>query len=1786
MISVYAPLCDALDTAEFVAMVELGGAGIRAKNAPPEQHPPPMKPTFATEFINRTRSLASVCLASIGIVLTAPVTGSAAPFTNGNIVVYRIGDGASSLLNTGAAVFLDEYTPAGSLVQSVALPTTVSGANKRLVSSGTATSEGLLTRSADGQYLILTGYDVTPPHSGSLSSATGAAVNRVIGRVNAAGTVDTSTAMADYASGNNPRSAVSTDGTKLWMAGGTGGVRFATLGATTSSDVSTTVTNLRQLGIAGGQLYVTTGSGSAVRLGTVGTGLPETTGQTITNLTGIPTTGSPYAFFFADLDAGVAGMDTLYVTDDGAGALTKFSLVGATWTANGTVGVDADDYRGLTGSVIGGTVTLYAARKGGSAAAGGGELVSIVDATGYNAAITATPTLLATAAANTAFRGVALAPVEIPQLIVTEINSNASGGDFWELTNVGVTTQDIGNWKWDDDSANPSDPAAVTIPSGTMIAPGESIVLTTAADAAAFRAVWSIAPTVQVIATPTGPGFGQGDQVHLFNTAGATVTSFSYAAGGFTLSGGGASIGGHAGASAGGTATQSAVIDPAFGFGAGRRFMAVNGTPGSSGLSFGGGPSITLSLNFTPSTFSESATNPASTGTVSRATSGTSDLVVNLSSSDTTEATVPATVTILANQTSSTFDVTAVNDTFPDGNKTVTITASATDATTPTTQITVNDDGDVLDTSFMLTEVLSQQAAAGVNDFWELTNISGVTKDISGYSWHDSGRSAAAAAAYKLPPGSSIAPGESVIVTAMDPAAFRTWWGIANTVQVFQSVGAPGLGQNDGVSFFDSGGNELFFFNYAVAGFTKADGNPSTGTHAGPSAGASTETQSAVWVPSSGTVTPRYTFAAVGYEGAIASASSALDIASPGISVGPPTVSLGNAAINEGNTGTTTLSLVVTRSDVATAFTVDYAVTGGTATSGTDYATLASGTLTFAAAGSATQNIDITVNGDTASEADETVILTLSNLVNTTGASVIQTAAGTGTILNDDIVPAAITTHPASVTIAAGYTTTLSVTASGFPAPSFQWYQGNSGDTSTPVGTNSSSFTTPALTTTTSYWVRATNSVSADSNAAVVTVTTGPTSINLANYIRIGRHNLPEPTRTALPPGTPVHNFLCQEASAVTYNWDTDTLFITGDGGRAITQVSKSGQLIDTMTLALGSSPQGTDFYDPEGLTYIGGGQFVMSEERDRQLVKFTYVAGTTLSRSGAQTVKIGTFVDNTGTEGLSWDPMTSGFICLKELTPIGIFQTGVDFVAGTATNGSPSTVNSTNLFDPALLGMTDTADVFALSNLPSMSSQAQEGNLIVIGQEDARIVNVDRSGVITSTLNIASDPGNPLTPGGQQHEGVTMDRAGNIYVVNENGGGSIDYPQLWVYAPSTVPNQAPTAVIVDNATTTLPENTNTASRVKLGNIFVTDDGLGTNTLSLSGADAASFELTGTEFFLKAGIALDFETKTSYAVTVNADDTTLGTTPDVSVNFTLTVSDVEPEAPPAPVIIISEVAPWASSNSAVGADWFEITNVTSNTIDITGWMIDDSSAAFGSAATLNGVTTLAAGESAIFIETTDLPGKDTLFRNTWALAASPTGPQIGSYTGSGIGLSTTSDGVNIFNAAGTLMASVTFGASDAVSPFQSFDNTRGLNATTISQLSAVGTNGAIASSNATEVGSPGFAAPGVLRITEVAAWGSGNGNYTADWFEVTNTGARAVDITGWKMDDSSESPAAALSLTGVTSIAPGESVIFLETATPVTTIATFPQHLVQHDTSASAANRQLHRLRGRSEHGR
>jgi hypothetical protein len=107
--------------------------------------------------------------------------------------------------------------------------------------------------------------------------------------------------------------------------------------------------------------------------------------------------------------------------------------------------------------------------------------------------------------------------------------------------------------------------------------------------------------------------------------------------------------------------------------------------------------------------------------------------------------------------------------------------------------------------------------------------------------------------------------------------------------------------------------------------------------------------------------------------------------------------------------------------------------------------------------------------------------------------------------------------------------------------------------------------------------------------------------------------------------------------------------------------------------------------------------------------------------------------------------------------------------------------------------------------------------------------------------------------------------------------------------------NEAPT-VSLSNLVSSLEENTDTSLAIKVADIIIADDALGTNVLSLTGADAASFTIIENELFLVAGVTLDFEIKSSFDVTIAVDDTSIGATPDDTAAYALSVTDIN-EAP-------------------------------------------------------------------------------------------------------------------------------------------------------------------------------------------------------------------------------------------------------------------------------------------------
>lgn len=352
-------------------------------------------------------------LLAASLPLAALPAAAQTAFTAGNLVVYRVGDGTGSLSGNGNPVFLEEFAPTGGTpVQTIALPSTEPTPPQRpCIGAGSATSEGYISLSNDGQFVVGACYAQALPNSTALGGSAPATINRVIFRISAAGVVDTSTSLTD-ATGNARGAGAGNGGSDLWMATSSGGVRHTTFGtAGTSTQVLASPNNTRSVQAIGDQLYLSLAVAGtpAPRLGTIGTGLPTTSGQTFTNLPGaaIPGLTSPYGFVLLDRSAAVAGPDTLYVADDATvasgGGIRKFSFDGTEWTARGTLGTPS---RGITARVVGSTVEIFA-----TTTASPTTLVRVVDTAAFDEAITGTPEVIATAATNTAFRGVVFAPV-------------------------------------------------------------------------------------------------------------------------------------------------------------------------------------------------------------------------------------------------------------------------------------------------------------------------------------------------------------------------------------------------------------------------------------------------------------------------------------------------------------------------------------------------------------------------------------------------------------------------------------------------------------------------------------------------------------------------------------------------------------------------------------------------------------------------------------------------------------------------------------------------------------------------------------------------------------------------------------------------------------------------------------------------------------------------------------------------------------------------------------------------------------------------------------------------------------------------------------------------------------------------------------------------------------------------------------------------------------------------------------------------------------------------------
>ena len=104
--------------------------------------------------------------------------------------------------------------------------------------------------------------------------------------------------------------------------------------------------------------------------------------------------------------------------------------------------------------------------------------------------------------------------------------------------------------------------------------------------------------------------------------------------------------------------------------------------------------------------------------------------------------------------------------------------------------------------------------------------------------------------------------------------------------------------------------------------------------------------------------------------------------------------------------------------------------------------------------------------------------------------------------------------------------------------------------------------------------------------------------------------------------------------------------------------------------------------------------------------------------------------------------------------------------------------------------------------------------------------------------------------------------------------------------------NEEPTALTLTNKIESLPEDRSTATPTRVADIVITDDALGAETKSLSGADNASFQIIGNSLYLRAGISLEAASKPTFNVTVQAVDTSIVGSEIVEDSLNLTITEV------------------------------------------------------------------------------------------------------------------------------------------------------------------------------------------------------------------------------------------------------------------------------------------------------
>jgi uncharacterized protein YjiK len=221
--------------------------------------------------------------------------------------------------------------------------------------------------------------------------------------------------------------------------------------------------------------------------------------------------------------------------------------------------------------------------------------------------------------------------------------------------------------------------------------------------------------------------------------------------------------------------------------------------------------------------------------------------------------------------------------------------------------------------------------------------------------------------------------------------------------------------------------------------------------------------------------------------------------------------------------------------------------------------------------------------------------------------------------------------------------------------------------------------------------------------------------------------------------------------SGIAYDPDHDRLLgITNGAPQQIVAMSRNGDLLERYPLI--------GFQDTEGIAYMGNGRVVIADEVLQRLYVLTLPDSPgPIHVENAQfvAIEINLSEHNKGFEGVTYDAANDRIFAIKERDPRQLFTvTGM-----LASIGGPLQVrikDLTNWIDRSVFGL----------DLSEGYYDPRTGHLLLLSEQSSNVTELDENGNFVSIRSLLGL--NDLKKTIPQAEGMTMDTAGELYIVSE----------------------------------------------------------------------------------------------------------------------------------------------------------------------------------------------------------------------------------------------------------------------------------------------------------------------------------------------------------------------------------------------------------------------------------